>query len=237
MFLNTNDLLKYYDNDIEKRKIIEESIDSYRQEIIKQIPNYDLFLNYLSGKEYGEWGENQIINSFNDIKKYKDTTEYDAEFINCIGPRIEIKCARMLFKTGNGLKYIDRIMPKNFEYKWKTSAKWEQVKPEYADWFVLHMLFGDGDCAYLFPSSLISKTSGSENKEEGKFTLSIQHSKNKIEGQLSITKKFIENSDIFLMDGYSFNNENDNLEKYIKIVVERLKQNNIDVPDKLLLKK
>lgn len=236
MILETNDLLKYYVDDIEKRKIIEESINNYHNEITKQIPNYDLFLNYLSGKEYGDWAENQIIKSLIDIKKHKDSTTYDADFKNDSGIKIEIKCTRMLLNK-KGIRYIDRIMSKDYEYKWRTSAKWEQIKPAYADWFILHMLYGDGDRAYLVPTSIISQTSGSENKEEGKFTLSIQHSKNKIEGQLSITKGFIENSDIFLMNEYSFNNENDNLEKYIDIVVERLKQNNIDVPDKLLLKK
>ena len=236
MILETNDLLNSCD-DVENKKVLTEAILNYRKEVLERIPNYDLFFEYQSGKEYGEYGEKKIINSFNDIKKHEDTTTYDADFINHIGPRIEIKCARMLFKNGKGLKYIDRIMPKDFEYKWRTGAKWEQVKPEYADWLILHMVFGDGDRAYLYPTFLLSKTTGAKNKEEGKLSLSIQQSKNKIEGQISITKKFIENGDIFLMDGYSFNNENDNLEKYINIVAERLKQQGIILPDNFLLKK
>lgn len=235
MILETNDLLNFC-NDAEKSKVLTEAITNYRKEVLNKIPNYDLFFEYQSGKEYGEWAEKQIIKSFNDIKKYEDTTEYDAEFINRTGPRIEIKCARMLFKNEKGLKYIDRIMPKDYEYKWRTGAKWEQVKPEYADWLILHMVFGDGDRAYLYPTFLLSKTTGAENKEEGKLSLSIQHSKNKIEGQISVTKNFIENGDIFLMDEYSFNNENDNLEKYINIVTERLKQKGIILPDNFLLK-
>ena len=235
MILETNDLLKFC-NDSEKNKILTEVIENYHKEVLKEIPNYDLFSGFQSGKEFGDVAEAQIIDSFDDIEKFGDGTIYDANFKEDKSIRIEIKSAKMLRKTTESRSLKGRIMSITEENKHRTSAKFEQVKPYACDWFIFHMVFGDGDMAYAVPSFMISEKSGADNKEENKFLLSTQHRGNEREGQVSITKTFIE-SKMFMMDGYSFNNKNDNLSKYLEIVANRLKANGIDVPDKLLLKK
>lgn len=226
MILDIDDIKEYIKDD-QQKEIFDIIIENYLLIKREQYKNFDYY-TIPTGKVYGDIMEKEIINSFSNFEKYSSSNDYDAtELVN--DQKIEVKSTRMVYKGNNFL--ANRIMDSNYEYPWRTTGKWEQVKTYKADWFFMHILFGDTERVYLIPSFCVSENAGAKNKEEGKLTLSGQHAGNSKEGQISITKKLYLD-DTFLITDYDHKKINQDFNLYALKIINNLIEKGIEIPEK-----
>lgn len=141
---------------------------------------YDEFFTIATGKKFGDAMEEKIIASFKGFVKPENDTSFDAWTSN--HEKVEIKSLRACTK---GQKRIFHKGENVSASKFSTSS-YQQTKPMCCDWFVYHILYGDGSRLFVVPSKMISKHPGIENAEKGKIPLSVQHRGNKVEGQVNL---------------------------------------------------
>ena len=168
-------------------KITEDEIAAHRVRVGANFPYISLF-TIPTGKVYGDVMQDLIIESFVDVQKHITDTKYDAE---CGNLKLEIKSLRAINGKENKDSYvITRIF--NIEDNPKASnfstSSFQQSKPSFCDWFVLHILYGNADRLFLIPSTMVSSRSGKNNKEPGKLLLSKQHGTSPIEGQINLSE-------------------------------------------------
>ena len=140
---------------------------------------YDFF-TIATGKKYGDAMEAKIIKTFIGFEKPINDTSFDAWTLD--GEKVEIKSLRACTK---GQKRIflkgDAISPSHF-----STSSYQQTKPSCCDWFIYHILYGDGSRLFVIPSSMISKRPGELYAEKGKIPLSVQHRNHETEGQVNL---------------------------------------------------
>ena len=179
----------------------------YHDRCVSIFANYDLF-ELDTGKVYGDAMEARIIHSFPALTKWGGDTSFDAITKEHI--KVEIKSLRGVRKIekdedGNEqfVPLVDRIFKKTqgiLSSKFATSS-FQQTKPSCCDWFLYHIIYGDGDRLFMIPSSMISRHPGKGCKEKGKFLLSKQHRDHPDEGQVNLgdVKKY---ATYFEIDSY-----------------------------------
>lgn len=165
-------------------------------------PNSEYF-EFHTGKEYGTVIEKLIIGSFLDLSGSNDTS-YDA--ISNDGDKIEIKSTRAGTKGYNEVFLVND----DIYHAKLANCSFQQMKPYCCDWFLLHILFGDGNRAFLVPSKMVSSKVGKKNYEHGKFYLGTQHRGNENEGVLNVKhllrySKIFEIKDYDLSGSYNYN--------------------------------
>lgn len=145
-------------------------------------PNYDLFITG-TGQSYGLKIQQRIIDSFSDLSKNSNSSDYDAKSNS--GERIEIKSIKAT--KGESSDYIGaRILNLTPETRLHIGGSFQQVKPTECDWFIFHILYGNAERLFLVPSKMFSTTPKKENKELGRILLSAQHRGHKTEGQANV---------------------------------------------------
>lgn len=160
-------------------QLINDALHGYLIRCHGRYPYYDFF-TIATGKKYGDAIEEKVISSFHGFRKPINDTSFDALTEN--DEKIEIKSLRACTK---GQKQIflknDRISPSHF-----STSSYQQTKPSCCDWFVFHILYGDGSRLFVIPSSMISKHPGENHTEAGKIPLSVQHRNHETEGQVNL---------------------------------------------------
>lgn len=141
---------------------------------------YAEFFTIATGKKFGDTMEDRIIASFFGFAKPENDTSFDAWTSK--REKVEIKSLRACSK---GQKLIFRKNEDVSPSKFSTSS-YQQTKPTCCDWFVYHILYGDGSRLFVIPSKMISRHPGIENAEKGKIPLSVQHRGHKEEGQVNL---------------------------------------------------
>lgn len=222
--LNTSDL-----------KSFEYVANWYHDRCVALHKNYDLF-ELDTGKVYGDAMEARIIASFPALTKWTRDTSFDA--IAGGTCRVEIKSLRGVRKIEKGtngneifIPLIERIYSKaqGIQASKFATSSFQQTKPSCCDWFLYHIIYGDGDRLFLIPSKMISRHPGKERKEVGKFLLSKQHRAHPDEGQVNLcdVKKY---ALYFEIDEYDHHNQYD-FNKLTKRVEQRLKDINWNLPE------
>ena len=182
--------------------IVKKALEEHSNRWYERYPYYDYFA-IPTGKLYGDKIEAKIRNSFQDWTKPTGDTSYDA--LTKKGERIEIKSLRASI---GGRKQIflkrGRVSPSKF-----STSSYQQTKPSCCDWFVFHILFGDGSRLFVIPSNMVSRHPGKANDEPGKIPLSIQHRNHQTEGQVNLGQvlkyaKYFELNDYDLEKQYDF---------------------------------
>lgn len=164
---------------IREVNLIEDAIDGFLRRRYEKYPYYDYFM-LATGKEFGEAMEEVIIASFKGFVKPENDTSFDAWTSN--REKVEIKSLRACTKGKKRIFHRDESVTAS---KFSTSS-YQQTKPMCCDWFVYHILYGDGSRLFVIPSKMISKHPGVENAEKGKIPLSVQHRGHKVEGQVNL---------------------------------------------------
>lgn len=160
--------------------------DWYQRYCQSIFANYQYF-EIETGKVFGDNMESLIIKSFPSLTKWEGDTSFDA--ITTDGKKIEIKSLRAEKKEDDGefKPLLERIVSiKSNSLSGFSTSSFQQTKPGCCDWFIYHVLYGDGDRLFLIPSSMVSKHPGKNNKEDGKFLLSKQHRDHPDEGQVNL---------------------------------------------------
>lgn len=164
---------------------------------------YAEFFTIATGKKFGDAMEERIIASFKGFLKPENDTSFDAWTSK--HEKVEIKSLRACSK---GQKQIFRkgeaVSPSRF-----STSSYQQTKPTCCEWFVYHILYGDGSRLFVIPSKMISRHPGTENAEKGKIPLSIQHRGHKEEGQVNLGQvlkfaEYFEIADYELESRYDF---------------------------------
>lgn len=162
--------------------IVIQAIEQHKDRMLKKFPNYDWFITG-TGQSYGLRIQDEIIDTFVDLKKHQGGSEYDADANS--GERIEIKSLKAISGASND--YIGaRILNLNQKTARHLSGSFQQVKPSECDWFIFHILYGNSERLFIIPSKMFSRIPKKENKEPGKILLSAQHRSHKTEGQANI---------------------------------------------------
>ena len=182
-------------------KALKAVFSAHEKRMQQKFPNYNLFITG-TGQSYGLKIQKIITDSFNDLSNLGGSGIYDA---TCTSNnlRIEIKSVKAL--KGNSNDYIgSRII--NLNECAHLAGSFQQVKPLTCDWFIFHILYGNGERLFLVPSSIISKTPKMANGEVGKIALSGQHRGHKTEGQVNIGQ-ILSRADLFEIPNYDHNKE------------------------------
>ena len=159
--------------------LIRDAVLGFRRRCRARFRYYDYFA-IATGKEYGDAIEAKIIASFNGFSKPECDTSFDAWTAK--REKVEIKSIRACTK---GQKRIFLKGEKVSASQFSTSA-YQQAKPACCDWFVCHILYGDGSRLFVIPSRMVSGHPGAENAEKGKIPLSVQHRGHVVEGQVNL---------------------------------------------------
>ena len=160
----------------------ERIIKEHRIRMLRLFPNYDLYTTG-TGQSYGLKIEKKIIDSFSDLSKNTNGSDFDA--MSNQGEKIEIKSVKAI--RGKSENYIGaRILNLTPKTKLSIGGSFQQVKPTECDWFIFHVLYGDAERLFLVPSKMFSTTPKKENREEGRILLSGQHRGHKTEGQANV---------------------------------------------------
>ena len=141
---------------------------------------YHDYFALATGKEYGDAVEAKIIASFDGFAKPVGDSSFDAW--TPTREKVEIKSLRACTK---GQERIFRKGEGAAASKFSTSS-YQQVKPACCDWFICHILYGDGSRLFVIPSKMVSGRPGMENAEKGKIPLSVQHRGHAVEGQVNL---------------------------------------------------
>lgn len=196
------DIEKYGGLAPEGMAIVRQALEGYYKRCQIRYPYYSYF-TIATGKKYGDIMETRVRNSFNGWTKPKNDTSYDA--LTPQKERIEIKSLRACSKgqTQIFLKQ-DRVSPSKF-----STSSYQQTKPSCCDWFVFHILFGDGSRLFVIPSKMVSQHPGEANVEPGKIPLISQHRDHQTEGQVYLGQvlkyaKYFEINDYDLEKKYDF---------------------------------
>lgn len=159
--------------------LIRDAIHGFVERRLGQYRYYEYF-TIATGKKFGDKLESLIINSFTGFTKPENDTSYDA--LTMLGEKVEIKSLRACTK---GQKRIFLIGDAVSHSKFSTSS-YQQTKPSCCDWFIFHILYGDGSRLFVIPSRMISKHPGENHAEAGKIPLSVQHRDHDTEGQVNL---------------------------------------------------
>ena len=209
-------------------EVVVQAIENHKDRMLTKFPNYDLFITG-TGQSYGLKIQDEIIDTFVDLKKHTGGSEYDADADS--GEKIEIKSLKAI--AGAPTDYIGaRIL--NFEQfpVRHLSGSFQQVKPTECDWFIFHILYGNAERLFLIPSNMFSRTPKKENKEPGKILLSAQHRSHKTEGQANIGQIIRYAKYFEVCDNYSHTCTNCNSFAELRDeVIERLEKINWILPD------
>lgn len=159
--------------------IVRKAIQGFLSRCHDRYHYYDFFM-IPTGKKYGDAMEAKIIASFKGFEKPVNDTSFDALTMN--GEKVEIKSLRACTK-GHEQIFLkeDDVSPSKF-----STSSYQQTKPSCCDWFVYHILYGDGSRLFVIPSSMISRHPGEERIEPGKIPLSVQHRNHETEGQVNL---------------------------------------------------
>lgn len=178
----------------EEMSVVRKAVDGYLSRCHAKYLYYDYF-TIATGKKYGDAMESKIMNSFAGFVKPVNDTSYDALTRN--GEKVEIKSLRACTKghTHIFLK-SDAISASRF-----STSSYQQTKPSCCDWFVYHILYGDGSRLFVIPSSMISQHPGETNAEHGKIPLSVQHRNHETEGQVNLGQ-VLKYARYFEIEGY-----------------------------------
>lgn len=202
--------------------LIENAIQGFLDRRHSRYKYYDFF-HIATGKQYGDAMEARIIKTFRGFKKPTNDTSFDAW--SSKGEKVEIKSLRACTK-GQEQIFLkgDAISPSRF-----STSSYQQTKPSCCEWFVYHILFGDGSRLFVIPSKMISSRPGENNAEEGKIPLSIQHRNHATEGQVNLGQvikyaKYFEIFDYDLEGVYDFS-------EFQKQIVERMDEINWRLPE------
>ena len=189
--------------------IIRRAVEGFLDRCHGKYMYYDFF-TIATGKKYGDAMEAKIIESFKGFVKPVNDTSFDA-WTNT-REKVEIKSLRACTKgrTRIFLK-AEAISPSRF-----STSSYQQTKPSCCDWFVFHILYGDGSRLFVIPSSMISKHPGEDRAESGKIPLSIQHRNHDTEGQVNLGQvikyaKYFEIKDYDFESTYEFSDFQDEI--------------------------
>ena len=174
--------------------LIRDAVLGFRRRCCGKFRYYDYFA-IATGKEYGDAIEAKIIASFNGFSKPERDTSFDAW--TPAHEKVEIKSLRACTK---GQKRIFLKDEKTSASQFSTSA-YQQVKPACCDWFICHILYGDGSRLFVIPSRMVSGRPGMENAEKGKIPLSVQHRGHAAEGQVNLGQ-VLKYAPYFEIEGY-----------------------------------
>jgi len=193
--------------------LIRDAIHGFLERCQRQYRYYDYF-TIATGKKFGDALEALIIKSFRGFTKPENDTSYDA--LTALGEKVEIKSLRACTK---GQEHIflkqDCVSPSKF-----STSSYQQTKPSCCDWFVFHILYGDGSRMFLIPSNMISKHPGEDFAEAGKIPLSIQHRDHDTEGQVNLGQ-VIKYERFFEIAAYELEGQYD-FEAVKTIILERM---------------
>ena len=174
--------------------LIRDAVLGFRRRCCGKFRYYDYFA-IATGKEYGDAIEAKIIASFNGFSKPECDTSFDAWTAK--REKVEIKSIRACTKGQKRIFLKDEKVPLS---QFSTSA-YQQAKPTCCDWFVCHILYGDGSRLFVIPSRMVSGRPGAENAEKGKIPLSVQHRGHVVEGQVNLGQ-VLRYSSYFEITGY-----------------------------------
>lgn len=160
-------------------QLIRNAIGGHLDRCHRKYTYYDFF-TISTGKKYGDAMEAKIIRSFSGFTKPNNDTSFDAWTPS--HDKVEIKSLRACSKGQEQIFLkADDIAPSRF-----STSSYQQTKPTCCDWFIYHILYGDGSRLFVIPSSMISKHPGEDYAEPGKIPLSIQHRNHETEGQVNL---------------------------------------------------
>lgn len=182
--------------------LIKRAINGFSDRCHKRYLYYDFF-TIATGKKYGDAIEGKIIKSFNGFVKPTNDTSFDAWTAK--REKVEIKSLRACTKGKTKIFLKEEVISPS---KFSTSS-YQQTKPSCCDWFVYHILYGDGSRLFVIPSSMISGHPGEANAEPGKIPLSVQHRNHETEGQVNLGQvikyaKYFEINDYNMESQYDF---------------------------------
>lgn len=159
--------------------IIRKAVNGFLDRCHGKYMYYDFF-SIATGKKYGDAIETKIMKSFNGFVKPVNDTSFDAWTKD--REKVEIKSLRACAKGRTHIFLKDeQVSPSRF-----STSSYQQTKPSCCDWFIFHILYGDGSRLFVIPSSMISKHPGEDRAEQGKIPLSKQHRDHDTEGQVNI---------------------------------------------------
>lgn len=197
----------------EELALVKDAIHGFLDRRHGQYRYYEYF-TIATGKKFGDALEALIIKSFKGFKKPENDTSYDALTVN--GEKVEIKSLRACTKGQEHIFLLgDEVSPSRF-----STSSYQQTKPSCCDWFIYHILYGDGSRLFLIPSKMISKRPGEEYAEVGKIPLSIQHRNHDTEGQVNLGQ-VIKYEKYFEIDNYRLESQYD-FEDIKRMIVERM---------------
>lgn len=159
--------------------LIRDAVLGFHRRCCGKFKYYDYFA-IATGKGYGDAIEAKIISSFNGFSKPDGDTSFDAWTPK--REKVEIKSLRACTK-GQKRIFLTR---ENVPASQFSTSSYQQAKPACCDWFVCHILYGDGSRLFVIPSRMVSGHPGVENAEKGKIPLSVQHRGHGVEGQINL---------------------------------------------------
>ena len=196
--------------------LIREAVKGYISRCHNRFAYYDFF-TIATGKKYGDALEAKIIKSFRGFEKPMNDTSFDAWTKH--KEKVEIKSLRACTK-GQEKIFLkgEEVSPSRF-----STSSYQQTKPSCCDWFIYHILYGDGSRLFVIPSSMISKHPGEDRAERGKIPLSIQHRNHDTEGQVNLGQ-VIKYASYFEIEGYDLESvyEFDDVKNEITSRMERI---------------
>ena len=159
--------------------LIRDAVQGFLDRCHGKYAYYDYF-TIATGKKYGDAIEDRIRASFRGFVKPENDTSFDAWTPR--REKVEIKSLRACTK-GQSQIFLkgESISPSRF-----STSSYQQTKPTCCEWFIFHILFGDGSRLFVIPSCMISKHPGEDFAEVGKIPLSIQHRDHETEGQVNL---------------------------------------------------
>ena len=159
--------------------IVRRAIQGFLNRCHNRYPYYDFF-TIATGKEYGDAIEAKIIASFKGFTKPVNDTSFDATTMN--GEKVEIKSLRACTKGQEQIILKDQ----DVSHSRFSTTSYQQTKPSCCDWFIYHILYGNGSRLFVIPSAMISSHPGIKFAEIGKIPLSVQHRNHETEGQVNL---------------------------------------------------
>ena len=194
-------------------QIVENALTGFLDRCHNRFRYYDYF-TIATGKNYGDALEEKIRESFLNFTKPINDTSFDA--ISSSGEKIEIKSLRACSQGQEIIFLKGDCIPAS---KFSTSS-YQQTKPSCCDWFIYHIMYGDGSRLFLIPSSMISQHPGKAYAEPGKIPLSIQHRDHETEGQVNLGQ-VIKYAQYFEIPEYELEKSYD-FENFKRIIISRM---------------
>ena len=191
--------------------IVRRAIQGFLSRCHNRYPYYDFF-TIATGKKYGDAIEAKIMASFKGFAKHVNDTSFDA--MTKTGEKVEIKSLRACTKGQEQIFLKEQnVAPSKF-----STSSYQQTKPSCCDWFIYHILYGNGSRLFVIPSSMISSHPGEERAEHGKIPLSVQHRNHETEGQVNLGQvikyaRYFEIEDYDLETTYEFSDFQDEIKK------------------------